>query len=86
MSARNEDTLVRECNQTSDGITEMLIELQDNSYNLGFRRGQLTALESIEWTSAKGFTFCPSCNHTEQAGHSPGCVIGNAIRKARGEA
>lgn len=43
------------------------------------------ALEAVEWISSHGFTFCPCCNHTKQAGHALDCALNNALRAARGE-
>lgn len=42
-------------------------------------------LEAVEWISSHGFTFCPCCNHTKQAGHALDCALNNALRAARGE-
>jgi len=45
----------------------------------------LEAIEVVEWISSHGFTFCPYCNHTQQAGHSLDCLIGSTLKRARGE-
>lgn len=44
------------------------------------------ALEAVEWCGMGGwYGCCPSCGEDEEDGHAADCIIGNAIKKARGE-
>lgn len=47
------------------------------------------ALEAVEWAGMHedGYSMCPRCKALEgdDAGHEPWCLIGNALRAARGE-
>ncbi|EHJ49557.1 hypothetical protein DFW101_3561 [Solidesulfovibrio carbinoliphilus subsp. oakridgensis] len=52
----------------------------------------LAALEAVEWQGSmfkdlegKPYTTCPACRRAKVEGHAPGCLIGNALAKARGE-
>lgn len=42
------------------------------------------ALKAVEWSGNEKGTVCPVCGWNTHTGHAPGCIIGNAIRKAEG--
>ena len=49
----------------------------------------LEALEAIEWTGPNDWESpsdcCPYCGKHERKGHADDCLIGNALKKARGD-
>ncbi len=49
--------------------------------------GMLAALETVEWLKSPAFDIgmCPYCGADEEFGHADSCLIGIALRAARGE-
>ena len=43
----------------------------------------VAALESVEWVG-RAFHICPSCHSLKAQGHTDGCKLAAAIRKAKG--
>jgi len=44
------------------------------------------ALKAVEWLESPAFDIgmCPCCGAEKEFGHAPGCLLGNALRKAEG--
>lgn len=79
----NFERFICECGVDDDETGEL--ESYANAHLLKAAPLMVEALEAVEWLGDPEYKRCCICRRYSNEGHAPDCLIGNALKAARGE-